>query len=113
MRPIAGFWIKPVTGTARPVHGTVRSLAQWIAALDDESWNDAMEGGSIIESHFGELEKVLDMARRVVRVEPNLDLAERRRNGNARIYFLKLHSHVIKLTRACLRRQGLRRSSEF
>ncbi len=55
----------------------------------------SMEGGSIIEPHLGELEEVLDVTRCVVRVEPNLDLAERRRNGDARIDFLKLHSHPI------------------
>jgi hypothetical protein len=64
-----------------------------------------MEGGSIIESHFGELEKVLDVARGIVRVEPNLDLTERRRNGDTRIDLLKLHSHVIKLTRTQPARQ--------
>ena len=52
-----------------------------------------MEGGSIIEPHLGELEEVLDVTRCVVRVEPNLDLAERRRNGDARIDFLELHGH--------------------
>ena len=113
MRSIAGFRIQPIAGTAGPVQRTVSSLAQWVAALDDESWNDAMEGGAIIESHFGELEKVLDVARRVVRVEPNLDLAERRRNGNARIYFLKLHSHAIKLARTPSSRQEPRRNFEL
>ena len=46
-----------------------------------------MEGGSIIELHLGKLEKVLDVMHCVVRVEPNLDLAERRRNGDAKIDF--------------------------
>ena len=33
MWPIAGFQIKPVAGTARPVQGTVCSLAQGIAGV--------------------------------------------------------------------------------
>ena len=93
MRPIAGFRIQPVAGTARTVQGTVRVLAQGIAALNDESWNDSVEGGPIVEPHLGELEEVVDVARGVVRVEPNLDLAERRGDGGTRIYFLELHVH--------------------
>jgi hypothetical protein len=112
MRTIARFRVQPVTRTARPVQGTVWILAQRIAALNDESWNDAMEGGSIVEPHLGELEKVLDVTRSVVRIEPNLDLAERCRDGDARIDFLKLHSHDANVARAFRRRQGLRRSSE-
>ena len=65
-----------------------------------------MEGGSIIEPHLDELDKVLDVARSVVRVEPNLDLAERRGDRHARIDFLKLHGHDAKVTGTFLRRQG-------
>ena len=43
------------------MQGTVWILAQRIAALKDESGSDAMEGGSSIKPHLGELEKVLDM----------------------------------------------------
>ena len=75
------------------MQGTVGNLAQWIAALNDESWNDAMEGGSIVEPQLGKLEEVLDVAGSVVRVKPNFDLAERCRNGGPRIDFLKLHGH--------------------
>ena len=81
------------------MEGTIWILAQRIAALNDESWNNTMEGGSIVEPHLGELEKVFDVTRSVVRIEPNLDLAERRRDGDARIDFLKLHSHDANLTR--------------
>jgi hypothetical protein len=66
-----------------------------------------MEGGSIIEPHLGELEKVLDMAWCIVRVEPNLDFAKWCRNGDARIDFLKLHSHAIKLARTTFKRQEM------
>jgi hypothetical protein len=83
-------------------------LAQWIATLNDESWNDTMEGGPIKESHLDELDKVLDVTRSVVRVEPNFDLAERRRNGDTRIDFLKLHGHDQNVTGARGRRQWVR-----
>ena len=113
MRTVIGFRIEPVAGAARSVQGTVCDLAQGIAALNDESGNDAMEGGSIVKPHLGELEKVLDMTRCIVRVEPNLDLTEWCHNRNARVDFLKLHSHDANVARAFLRRQGLRRSSEL
>src|SRR5262245_4884312 len=99
MRTITGFRIQPVAGTAGPVQGTVRILAQRIAALDDKSRDNAMERGSIIEPHLGELEKVLHVTRRVVRVEPDLDLAERCRDRDSRIDFLKLHRHCFNLAR--------------
>ena len=76
-----------------------------MAALNDESGNDPMEGGSIIEPHLCKLEKILDVTRRVVRVEANLDLAERRCDRDARIDFLKLHRHATKLARTTIKRQ--------
>jgi hypothetical protein len=112
VRAIAGFGIQPVAGTAGSVQRAIGMLTQRIAALNDESWNDTMEGGPIIESHLDELDKVLDVTGRVVRVEANLDLTERRRNGDTRIDLLKLHGHGPNVTGTLLRRQGLRRSSE-
>lgn len=93
MRSVARLGIQPVAGAAGSVQGAVRVFAQGIAALDDKAWDDAMEGGAIIEFHLDELDKVLDMARRVIGVEANFDLTEGRRDGDAGIDFLELHRH--------------------
>jgi hypothetical protein len=93
MRTIVGFGIQPVAGTAGPVQRAVGILAQWVAPLNDESWNDTVKSGAIIEPHFDKIDEVFDVTRSVVRIKTNLDLAELRCDGNARIDFLKLDSH--------------------
>jgi hypothetical protein len=85
---------------------TVGTLTQGIAALDDESGHDTMEGGSIIEPHFGELDKILDVTGSVVGIEPYLDLAERCCDCDTRVDFLKLHGHDQNVTGARGNGQG-------
>lgn len=106
VRAIAGFWIQPVAGTAGPVQRAIGILTQRIAALDDKFRNDTVEGGSIIEPHLDELDKILDVTRSVVRVEANLDLAEWCCDRDARIDFLKLHGHDQNVTGAGGNGQG-------
>ena len=64
-----------------------------------------MEGGSIIEPHFHEFDKVFNVTRRVIRIEANLDFAKGRGDGDARIDFLELHGHSINLAREYPARQ--------
>ena len=74
-------------------------FAQRIAALNDEPRDHTVEGGAVIKADLDEVEKVLDMTRGRVRIETNLDVAEPRRNRDARILLLKLQCHGLTVSR--------------
>src|SRR5262245_22090206 len=75
---------------------TIRLFAQGIAALDDEARDDAMKGRAIIKPHLRELEEIIQMARSILRIKTNLDLAELGCDRDARVDFPEFHSHELE-----------------
>src|SRR5574341_617592 len=102
VRSVARFWIQPVPRPAGPMPTTVWFLAQRVAALNDEAGYDAVKGRTVIKSHLGELEEVINMARGVFRVKANLDLAELSGDRDTRVDFLEFHRHGDKCTKGKL-----------
>lgn len=78
-------------------------FAQRIAALNDEPGHHTVEGGAVIKADLDEIEQVLDMAWGRIRIETNLDVAEPRRNRDARVLLLKLQCHGLTVSRQSAR----------
>ncbi len=54
-----------------------------------------MEGRAVVKAHLGQIDKILHMPRRVVRVKSDLDLSKFRDNAAAGIFLLKLYRHGV------------------
>lgn len=93
VRAIAGFGRQKITGAAGSMQGAVGVLAERIAPLNQEARDHAVKGRAVEEAHLGQIDEVLDMARGIVGIEADLDLAELSDDRCARILLLKLHGH--------------------
>lgn len=93
VRAIARFGGQKVAGTAGPVRRPVGVLAEGVAALNEKAGDDTVKSGAVEETHLGKIDEILDVARGIVGIEADLNLAELRDDRRARILLLKLHSH--------------------
>ncbi len=77
MRRVVKLRLDRIAGPAAPELRLLgRILGLRIATLDHEAGDHAMKDRPVVEAGLGELDKVLDVARRHLRQEPQLDLPE-------------------------------------
>ncbi|SPP66036.1 hypothetical protein NITLEN_50076 [Nitrospira lenta] len=93
MWAVAWLGGQKVAGAAGAVRRPVGAFAEGVAALNEKAGDYAVEGGAVEETHFGQIDEILHMARGIVGIEADLDLAELGGDSCARILLLKLHSH--------------------
>lgn len=79
------------------MYGTVWFFTEWVSALDDESWNDAVKGGAIVEPDLSKVEKVIYVARGYIGVKSNGDIAKFRRDYDFGVFHLELEWCTHKL----------------
>lgn len=93
MRLIVRFGRKTIAGPTGAMQFPLGKFAGRIAALDHKARNDAVETNAVVKTHLDQIDEILHVPWRGVRVELDEHVAEFRRNDGPRIFLFELQSH--------------------
>ncbi len=65
-------------------------FAEGVAALNEKAWDDSMKRRPVKKIQFGQVEKILDVARGVIGEKPNFNVPQFGGNNRFGIFFLEL-----------------------
>lgn len=96
MWPVAGFWWKTEARSPGSVEAPVGFFAEGITTLNDKAGNDAVKGQAVIKLQSDQVQKILDVARRVIGEKPDFNISQFGGDNGFRIFFRELESCGIR-----------------